>query len=47
MEHKSQSFIGSDGALGVFATLTGLGVVTLALAPLALPWPPCCRSPSR
>jgi hypothetical protein len=37
MEHKSQSFIGSDGALGVFATLTGLGVVMLALAPLALP----------
>jgi membrane protein implicated in regulation of membrane protease activity len=37
MKHRSQSFIGSDGALGVFATLTGLGVVTLALAPLALP----------
>ncbi len=37
MEHNSQSFIGSDGALGAFATLTGLGVVTLALAPLALP----------
>src|SRR4051794_26785233 len=29
--------IGSDGALGVLATLTGLGVITIALAPFALP----------
>jgi hypothetical protein len=38
MDSESQSFIGSDGALGVLATLTGLGVVTIALAPLALPF---------
>jgi hypothetical protein len=34
---NSTRSLGSDGALGVLATLTGLGVVTIALAPLALP----------
>ena len=34
---NSTRTLGSDGALGVLATLTGLGVVTIALAPLALP----------
>jgi hypothetical protein len=38
MDSQSHSLIGSDGALGVLATLTGLGVVTIAVAPLALPF---------